>query len=144
MIKEDQMASILNPFISFTNGRAKSAMEFYKDVFGGNLTLITFGSMGAEGEPHADQIIYSHLETDSGYDIMASDVPPGQPHAPGNTIAMSLTGDDGDALRRYWGKLSDGGTVAIPMEKQMWGDEFGQCVDKFGITWHVNIGQAKD
>jgi PhnB protein len=29
------------------------------------------------------------------------------------------------------------------MEKQMWGDEFGQCVDKFGVGWLVNIGQPQ-
>ena len=37
-------------------------------------------------------------------------------------------------------KLSDGGTVTVPLEKQMWGDEFGMCMDKFGIDWMVNIG----
>ncbi|MDJ0111613.1 VOC family protein, partial [Rhodococcus erythropolis] len=32
------------------------------------------------------------------------------------------------------------GTVSVPLEKQMWGDEFGACTDKFGISWLVNIG----
>jgi PhnB protein len=27
----------------------------------------------------------------------------------------------------------------VPLEKQMWGDEFGMCVDRFGIGWLVNI-----
>jgi PhnB protein len=27
----------------------------------------------------------------------------------------------------------------MPLEKQMWGDEFGMCTDKFGISWMVNI-----
>jgi PhnB protein len=30
----------------------------------------------------------------------------------------------------------------MPLEKQMWGDEFGQCTDKFGVNWMVNIGQT--
>jgi PhnB protein len=25
----------------------------------------------------------------------------------------------------------------------MWGDEFGMCVDQFGIPWMVNIGQPQ-
>jgi PhnB protein len=62
---------------------------------------------------------------------------------PGNNMAVSLSGDDGDELRGYWEKLSDGGTVAVPLEKQMWGDEFGMCVDQFGTTWMVNIGQPR-
>ena len=56
---------------------------------------------------------------------------------------MSLSGDDAADLRRYWDKLSDGGTVTVPFEKQMWGDEFGMCTDKFGINWMVNITQPQ-
>jgi PhnB protein len=62
-------------------------------------------------------------------------------YTPGARIAVSLSGDDADALRGYWEKLSEGGTVGVVMEKQPWGDEFGQCVDKFGVSWLVNISQ---
>jgi PhnB protein len=31
----------------------------------------------------------------------------------------------------------------MPLEKQMWGDEFGMCVDKFGIGWMVNVSQPQ-
>ena len=30
----------------------------------------------------------------------------------------------------------------MPLERQMWGDDYGQLVDKFGILWHVNIAGA--
>ena len=73
----------------------------------------------------------------------ASDAPPGIDRQPGNNISISLSGEDADELRGYWEKLSMGGTVTTPLEKQMWGDEFGQLVDKFGISWMVNIGQAQ-
>ena len=63
---------------------------------------------------------------------------------PRHNIAISLSGDDADELRGYWEKLSDGGTVTVPLEKQMWGDEFGMCIDKFGIAWMVNIAAAGD
>ena len=56
---------------------------------------------------------------------------------------VSLSGDDADAPRRYRGKLSDGGTVTMAMEKQPWGDEFGMCTDKFGVPWLVNISQQQ-
>jgi PhnB protein len=29
--------------------------------------------------------------------------------------------------------------VDVPLEKQMWGDEFGQVKDRFGVNWLVNI-----
>ena len=137
------MASRLNPYISFP-GTAREAMEFYRDVFGGSLALSTFGEVGGTSDPaDAEKIMHGMLETDSMFTLMGADNPPGTEHSPGNNIAVSLSGTDADELRGYWQKLSDGGTVTVPLEKQMWGDEFGMCMDRFGIAWMVNIGQEE-
>jgi PhnB protein len=134
------VASRLNPYLSFTDN-ARQAMEFYRSVFGGTLTLNTMGESGAEG-PDAAKIMHGQLETPSGYTLMAADTPTGMEHNPGTNISLSLSGDDADELRGYWDKLSDGGTVTLPLEKQMWGDEFGMCTDRFGIAWMVNISSS--
>jgi len=136
------MASRLNPYISF-DGNARQAMEFYKDVFGGTLTLSTFGEFGAQDAPGADKIMHGQLETDRGFTLMGADNPPGTEYQPGNNMAVSLSGDDAGELRGYWEKLSDGSAVPVPLEKQMWGDEFGMCADRFGVTWMVNIAQPQ-
>ena len=136
------MASRLNPYISF-DGNAREAMEFYKSVFGGDLTMNTFGEYGSQDEPGADKIMHAQLETGSGFTLMGADTPPHGQYKPGENIAISLSGDDGDELHGYWEKLSGGGMVAVPLEKQMWGDEFGMCVDRYGIGWMVNIGQTQ-
>ncbi len=130
------MASTLNPYLNFA-GNARSAMEFYQSVFGGELTVSTFGQYGTEGAG-ADNIMHAQLATSAGFTLMGADSPPGQEPKPGDNITISLSGDD-DALRGYWEKLSDGGTVSMPLEKQMWGDEFGACSDRFGVPWLVNI-----
>ncbi len=136
------MASRLNPYIGF-DGNARQAMEFYESVFGGTLALSTFGEFGAQEAPEADKIMHGMLETDSGFTLMGSDTPPGTEYKPGNNISVSLSGDDDEELRGYWDKLSASGTISVPLEKQMWGDEFGSCEDQFGITWLVNIGQPQ-
>ena len=136
------MASRLNPYIGF-EGNARQAMEFYKGVFGGDLRVNTFGEFGSQDTPDADKVMHSQLETDSGITLMASDTPSGMQRNPGDTITISLSGDDADALRGYWEKLSDGGTVTMPLEMQMWGDEFGMCMDQFGVPWMVNITQSQ-
>ena len=136
------MATRLNPYISFRDN-ARQAMEFYRDVFGGELSLSTFGEFGSPEAPGADKIMHGMLETEGGLTLMGADTPPDMEHSPGNNIAVSLSGEDESELRGYWEKLSDGGTVTVPLEKQMWGDEFGMCVDRFGIAWMVNIGRAQ-
>ncbi|HEY7582106.1 MAG TPA: VOC family protein [Acidimicrobiia bacterium] len=136
------MATRLNPYISFTDN-ARQAMEFYQSVFGGKLTLNTFGEYGAPDGPDANNIMHGQLDTESGLTLMAADTPPGQEHQAGNNFAVSLSGEDASELRGYWRKLSTGGQVSVPLEKQMWGDEFGMCVDQFGIPWMVNIGPPR-
>jgi PhnB protein len=136
------VASLLNPYISFS-GNARQAMEFYQGVFGGTLTLTTFSEFGGQDAEIADKIMHGLLVTASGFRLMGSDIPPGMEYRPGTNIAVSLSGDDADELRGYWEKLSDGGTVSVPLEKQMWGDEFGACEDRFGISWMVNIGEPQ-
>lgn len=136
------MASRLNPYLSFRD-TARQAMEFYQQVFGGNLTLSTFGEFGNTDPAVADKVMHSQLETDSGFTLMASDTPPEMEYHPGNNISISLSGDDIDELRGYWQRLSESGTVTMALEKQMWGDEFGMCVDRFGIGWLVNIAQPQ-
>ncbi|MYW64363.1 VOC family protein [Streptomyces sp. SID8379] len=136
------MASRLNPYLSF-DGDARQALEFYKHVFGGTLALNTFGEAGQADTPLADKIMHGMLETPGGFTLMGADTPPGMDRTPGTNFSVSLSGDDETELRGYWEKLSEGGSVAVPLEKQMWGDVFGMCTDRFGIPWMVNIGAPR-
>ncbi|MCW2763109.1 MAG: hypothetical protein JWR85_3310 [Marmoricola sp.] len=131
------MTSRLNPYIMF-DGDAREATEFYKSALGGELTVNTFAEFGNAG-PEGDKIMHAQLETPDGFTLMASDTPPGMEGSSGSRIAVSLSGDDGDKLRGYWDRLTEGAEVFMPLERQAWGDEFGQFTDKFGIQWMVNI-----
>jgi PhnB protein len=132
------MASTLNPYLGLPDN-ARQAMQFYQDVFGGELTMNTFGEFGADDGPDKDKIMHAQLVTESGFTLMASDTPSHMDYSPGSAISISLSGDDSDELRGYWDKLSSAGTVMMPLEKQMWGDEFGMVTDQFGTAWMVNI-----
>jgi PhnB protein len=136
------MASRLNPYLNF-NGNARQALEFYQSVFGGTLTVNTFADFGAADAADADKIMHGQLETDAGYTIMAADLPGHMEYHPIEGCSVSLSGDDADLLHGYWEKLSASGSTMMPLQKQVWGDEFGMCTDRFGIPWLVNIGQPQ-
>ena len=136
------MASRLNPYLNF-NGNARQALEFYHGVFGGNLTLSTFAEFGAQNTFDADRIMHGQLETDAGYTLMAADVTSDMEYHGMSGFSVSLSGDDGDILHGYWEKLSASGTTMMPLQKQVWGDEFGMCVDQFGVPWLVTIPQPQ-
>jgi PhnB protein len=133
------MTTQLNPYLHFRD-TARQAMDFYRSVFGGELTSNTFAEFHASDDPaEQDKIMHSQLVTPDGMVLMASDTPNSMEYTPGTNFSISLSGDDDAALRGYWGKLADGGTVAMPLDKAPWGDTFGMCVDRFGVSWLVNI-----
>ena len=135
------MASLLNPYVNVLDGRAREALEFYRSVLGGEPAILTFGDMGTEGLI-ADQVMHGQLETSAGYTLMVADAPPEMEQVTmGNNISISLSGGSEDAamLRGYFAGLAEGGQVPQPLEPAPWGDEFGMLVDKFGISWLVNI-----
>jgi PhnB protein len=131
----------LNPYLSF-RGTAKEAMEFYQSVFGGELTLSTFGENNMSDNPAEQQwIMHGQLESPNGLTLMGADTPTSMSYTPGDNISVSLSGpnEDETELRGYWEKLSDGANISAPLDQAPWGDIFGMCTDKFGVNWLVNI-----
>ncbi len=142
------MSVKLTSYINF-NGNAKEALEFYESVFGGKISGETFREfvqrVPDSGMPvtdlDMDKLMHASLMGENGIEIMASDVPSDwPPAAQASQITLTLNGDDETTLREYWGKLSEGGTVTMPLDRAPWGDIFGSLTDKFGINWMVNIG----
>jgi PhnB protein len=133
------MTTRLNPYLGFRN-TARDAMEFYQSVLGGELTLNTFEEFQASQDPEEkDKIMHSQLVTDNGMWLMAADTPNAVEYTPGSSHSLSLSGEDETELRGYWDRLVQGGTVTVPLEPAPWGDSFGMCIDRFGVTWMVNI-----
>lgn len=129
----------LNPYLTFLEGNAREAMEFYQSVFGGELDLSTFGDFGAPDPAIADKVMHAMLTTERGFTLMGADNAPGMEVTAGNAVSVSLSGDESELLRGWWERLIEGGTVSVPLEKQMWGDEFGTCRDRFGTEWMINM-----
>jgi len=133
------MTTRLNPYLNFRD-TTRQAMEFYQSVFGGELTMNTFGEFGASDDPaERDKIMHSQLDAGDVFTLMAADTPNSMDYQQGTNFSVSLSGEDEPELRGYWDKLSTGGNVTVPLEQAPWGDMFGMCVDRFGTSWMVNI-----
>ena len=139
------MPTRLNPYLGFRSN-ARDAMDFYKTVFGGELTLSEFGEMMASEDPsEATKIMHAQLISDSGLTLMGADTPNSMPYSDGDNFSVSLSGDDEAELTGYWEKLSAAGTVIEPLARAPWGDSFGMVTDQFGVRWLVNIaGEVVD
>lgn len=133
------MTTQLNPYINFKDN-AREAFTFYQSVLGGTLELHTFGDFYASDDPvEKDNIMHAKLALDSGEAITGADTPSGMEFRQPWGFSIMLSGDNAEDLRRQFATLAEGGTIGMPLSKQVWGDEFGMCNDKFGISWMVNI-----
>ncbi len=141
------MTKKLNPYLNF-RGEAREAITFYQSVFGGELDITTYADMGGleemgVPETEADNIMHAMLVVSEGVNLMASDVASTMAGDFANgQIALSGDASEEPALRGWFEGLADGGQVHVPLEKAPWGDWFGQCADRYGVTWMVNIAGA--
>jgi PhnB protein len=133
----------ISPYLNF-NGNCEEAMKFYQSVLGGDLEINRVSDFAAPDAPKSDTpegVMHSTL-TSGGLTFMASDGGPNGAVVFGNSVSLSLAGNDLDQFTQFFNGLSADGTVTLPLAKQMWGDTFGMFTDKFGIHWLVNIAAA--
>jgi PhnB protein len=140
--QEAKMPVTLNPYLNFRD-TAREAMEFYHSVFGGDLRLSTFEDFQSAHDPSEnDLIMHGQLDGPEGLTLMGADTPKDMDYNGISGVSISISGDDDAQLRGYWGKLVEGGNITQPLEAAPWGDSFGMVVDRYGVTWLVNITGA--
>jgi PhnB protein len=55
------------------------------------------------------------------------------------SCSLSLQYPTVEEGKKAFAALSAGGTVAMPFEKTFWADGFGMLIDRFGVSWMVNV-----
>ena len=136
------MSTVLNPYLRLP-GTAREAMTFYQHALGGDLQVSTFKDFGASQDPSQDDLVmHSRLMSRSGFVLMAADTTDGMAHTPGDTVSVSLGGEERAELQGYWDALSEGAEIVVPLSASPWGDSFGTLRDRFGVLWFVNIAAS--
>jgi PhnB protein len=129
----------LNPYLSFRDD-ARQAMEFYQSVLGGELDINVFSEFPdmVQDPSQGDLVMHAQLTTPDGLVLMASDTPSMMTYEKPQGFSVSLSGTDAATTRDVWAKLSEGGTVTMPLDNAPWGGLFGMLVDRFGVSWMLN------
>ncbi|MEV0393280.1 VOC family protein [Polymorphospora rubra] len=138
-------------------GNARQALEFYQSVFGGRLTVVTYGDFGMpNGLPDTDKVVWGQVEADNGFHLMAYDVPSQAEVTTGTAAAsttwrengmtltgqpyfMSIRGESVEEVGALWGRLVDGATVVEAYATTQWAPAFGMLTDRFGVTWILDV-----
>jgi PhnB protein len=126
-------------------GNAGAALAFYQAAFDGQLTMVTYGQAGqAERDDEAGHVMWGQVTTDSGFRVIAFDVPASRPWHPGeNAVFVAVAGSSAADITGPWDKLMEGGAVLQPLAPAQWSPLYGMLTDRFGITWIISVaGQA--
>ncbi len=134
------MSVNVTPHLNF-RGDARAALEFYQAATGGELSMVTYEQMGTFDDPaEADLIVFGQVSTPGGFRIMAYDVQTRNAFDRGErSFFVSLRGNDADEINALWAGLSDGAQVIVPLGPSQWSPLYGMMVDRFGITWVVDV-----
>jgi PhnB protein len=130
--------STVIPYLNF-EGNCNAAMNFYKECLGGELMIQTVENspMASQMPPEMkDFVLHARLEK-GNIIIMASDAKDKNLNR-GNMLSLMVQCDTEEEIHSYFSKLSEGGTVNMPLGKQFWGATYGQLTDKFGVSWVFN------
>ncbi|MBV9332646.1 MAG: VOC family protein [Candidatus Eremiobacteraeota bacterium] len=137
----------LEPYLFF-KGNCEEALNFYKDIFGGEIEGLSRweempeGTEGPQVTPEtANRVMHASFRA-PGIAFMASDATPGKTYGEG-PMSMSLGTSDVAEAERVFNRLGEGGNVEMPLTDMFWGAKFGMLTDKFGIDWMINCSTAQ-
>ncbi len=127
-------------------GDARAALELYRSVFGGELTVVTYRDAHAVGDPgEADDVMWGQVVSADGFHVMAYDVPSAQPWDPGRSAYfVSVRGASADEITERWERLRVDATVIVPLAPAGWAPLYGMLRDRFGVVWVLDVATAYD
>jgi len=139
-------------------GDARAALDFYQSVFGGEVTIATYGDFGMPKEiPGADSVVFGQVESAGGFRVMAYDIPgqaggsagaAGSTHRENGTTVtdqpffVAVRGESLKEVEGYWAALSAGASIVEPLAASAWSPGFGMLTDSFGVTWILDVASA--
>jgi PhnB protein len=125
-------------YVNFA-GNCEEALNFYKEVLGGEVLQISHMGEGQMEVPEhvKGKVMHARLKIGENVLYMSDTFDPASV-TQGNNISLSLQPDTIAQTEDLFAKLSTGGIVKMPLQDTFWGARFGMFVDKFGIHWMFN------
>ena len=130
----------VQPYLFF-NGRCEEALEFYRNVLGAEVEMLSRFKDAPEpgmAQPGMeDKVMHASFRIGETL-LMASDGRGGgQPHFEG--FSLSIIVPDEEKADKVFKALAEGGKVTMPLEKTFWAPKFGMLEDRFGVGWMVSV-----
>jgi predicted 3-demethylubiquinone-9 3-methyltransferase (glyoxalase superfamily) len=110
------------------DGKAKEAAEFYCEVF--DDTAIT----------NDTQMVVTFESAGQKFICLN-----GGPQFTFNpSVSFFVVCETIEEIDRAWQKLSEGGSVLMPLDKYEWSEKYAWVQDRFGLSWQLSYGKMED
>jgi PhnB protein len=124
----------------FFDGRCEEALEFYRKAVGARVDMLMRNKESPEPPPPGmnapgDKIMHAAFRIGETQVLASDGMCGGKPSFQGFSLALSAR-DDAEA-KRFFGALSEGGQVRMPLTSTFFASSFGMLTDRFGIGWMV-------
>jgi predicted 3-demethylubiquinone-9 3-methyltransferase (glyoxalase superfamily) len=129
----------ITPFLWF-DGKAEEAANFYTSLF--KKSKIVNLKYWAEGSPFPkEQVMNVTFELD-GQQFYGFDA--GPMFKFNTSISFFVVCETEEETHTVWQKLTEGGSVMMPLDKYDWSEKYGWVQDRFGISWQISYGKLSD
>ena len=112
------------------------ALEYYKNVFGGEIRNVRKADGLKEFKGLEGKIIHSEIHFADGCDIYLVDI---LDNKNVGSTELVLQMESEEEINRVYDKLSAGSNIKFPLQKAFWGAYHAVVTDKFGVTWGLNL-----
>ncbi len=126
----------ITTFLMF-DGKAEEAMNFYTSLFDKS-EIISISRYGAN-EAGAEGTVLHATFSLNGQEFMCIDSSVKHDFTFTPSISLYVTCDTEDEIDRIFEKLSQDGTVFMPLATYPFSKKFGWVSDKYGVSWQLNL-----
>jgi PhnB protein len=134
------MNQATQPYLHF-DGKCREAMEFYKQLFGGELDMMIVKESPMKDhfpKEVQDEVLHSSLRN-GDFSIMASDMCGMGELKQGNNVEISLNCTSEEEINHLYKELPEGGKILDELKEQFWGALFAMVQDRFGVRWMLSL-----
>ena len=139
------MTVTTTPHLNF-RGDARAALELYHSVFGGQLVVVTNeDAHRVETPDEAQQVTFGQVVAESGFQVMAYDVPASVTYDQGEkSLFVSVRSDSAEEISELWGRFVERATIVTDLGPAEYSPLFGMLEDPFGVVWVLDVAVAYD
>lgn len=119
-----------------TTNNCSEVLEYYKEVFGGEIKRVQKADGIESFKGHEGKIIHAELHINDECILYLNDNFGGR--ADGGNITLLLELDSEEELNRIFAAISEKGSVKFSPQKTFWGAYHAVVTDYTGITWGLN------